>query len=279
MGGGISGGLAPFRPLQRRLQYFFDSRKIAQLMQARHDFGLPYAVLSATQRLVEDQLLAIEGKRGTLGPAHLRHHGNSPAENRNYWSSWDWSAAGEEWTESPEWKASLVDEVLAPTMTGGTLLEIGPGAGRWTEALLERSDRLLVVDVSQTALDLCRERFGGSAPIEYILTEGSSLTGVADASLDGIWSFDVFVHVAPTEVAHYLGEIARGLRPGALAVIHHAGRREPRAWRSPMTAKLFRNLAEERGLAVQRQFDSWGDGRFSVPPFGDVITVLRAPEE
>jgi hypothetical protein len=33
------------------------------------------------------------------------------------------------------------------------------------------------------------------------------------------WSFDVFVHVAPADQAHYLGEIARVLRPDGVAAI------------------------------------------------------------
>ena len=72
-------------------------------------------------------------------------------------------------------------------------------------------------------------------------------------------------------------EIARVLRPGGVATVHHAGRRERRARRGPMSALLFANLARERGLEVERLFDSWGRGRHDVKNFGDVITVLRRP--
>jgi len=67
------------------------------------------------------------------------------------------------------------------------------------------------------------------------------------------------------------------LRPGGVATGHYAGRRERRARRGPMSALLFANLARERGLEVERQFDSWGRGRHDVKNFGDVITVLRRP--
>ena len=42
-----------------------------------------------------------------------------------------------------------------------------------------------------------------------------------------------------------------------------------------MTALLFANLARDRGLSVERQFDTWEGGRFGVQPHGDVISELR----
>ncbi len=96
--------------------------------------------------------------------------------------------------------------------------------------------------------------------------------------MGAVWSFDAFVHIAPIHVAGYLGEIARVLKPGGVAIVHHAGRsarpRKP-SWRSPMTAALFANLAHECGLVVERQFDSWDGGRFDVRSAGDVISVLH----
>jgi hypothetical protein len=47
-----------------------------------------------------------------------------------------------------------------------------------------------------------------------------------------------------------------------------------------MSAELFANLSRERGLVVERQFATWGEGRYSVPVRGsghDLITVLRRP--
>jgi hypothetical protein len=80
---------------------------------------------------LEERLLAIEGQHAVLGPAHRRWSGHSVTVNRDVWSSWDWTAGGEEWSSSPEWKASLIEEVLVPaTADAHAVLEIGPGAGR-----------------------------------------------------------------------------------------------------------------------------------------------------
>ena len=97
-----------------------------------------------------------------------------------------------------------------------------------------------------------------------------------------MWSFDVFVHVAPLDFLAYLDELARVLRPGGIAAIHHSdGRNRGRllsrhGWRAPMSRELFAALAEPRGLAVTRQFDAWGQaGEFDLSAYGDVISVCR----
>jgi len=217
-----------------------------------------------------------------LGPAHRAWRGNSVAENEQRWEGWDWSSLGEEWTASPEWKQGLIDEVLLRVIPeGGTVLEIGPGGGRWSVVLAPRAKRLVLVDVAQRVLDLSRERLGPLDTVSYVLSSGADLPGVDDGSVDAIWSFDVFVHVAPLDQARYLGEIARVLRPGGVAAIHHAdgrnrGQLQSRlGWRAPMSAGLFAALAEERGLALREHIRSWSGGRHDLGAFGDVITVLE----
>jgi SAM-dependent methyltransferase len=235
-----------------------------------------------TSQALTDSMLELEQRRGVLGPAHRRWSEHSAAQNRKEWTAWDWSSLGEEWNASDAWKQALIDDVLLETIpAGGTVLEIGAGGGRWSEVLLPRAQRTILVDVTPAVLELCRERIGDRPDVEYVLSHGSDLPGVDDGAVDAIWSFDVFVHVAPTDQARYLDEIARVLRPGGVAAIHHADGRnrgtQPsrRGWRAPMSAHLFAVLAAERGLAVERQVRSWSDGRFDLSAFGDVISVLR----
>ena len=232
---------------------------------------------------VEDRRLTAEQRRGVLGSAHLRWRENSSNDNRRRWSGYDWSGRGEEWNASSEWKQALIDDVLARWIpAGAVVLEIGPGAGRWSEFLAERASQLVLVDVSERPLELCRERFNGDAGIQYVLSSGSDLPGVEDASIDAVWSFDVFVHVAPRDQAAYLEEIARVLKPGGKAVVHHSDGRNRgqlpsrHGWRSPMSRGLFAALAAERGLQVEHQLDSWGpDGRYDLSGYADAITVCR----
>jgi len=236
---------------------------------------------------LEDRRLTAEGRRGELGPAHRRWRGNSVTSNRDWWDRYDWTGAGEEWTDSPEWKQALVEHVLRALIPDGArVLEIGPGGGRWSAELAQRARRLVLLDVSEAALASCRERLAPYDNVAFLHGDGRGLTGVADASIDAIWSFDVFVHVTPLDLAGYLDEIVRVLAPGGVAVIHHSdGRNRGRllsrhGWRAPMSRELLASLARARGLGVQAQFDSWGrDGRFDLSAYGDAISVLRREGE
>src|SRR5215208_6607484 len=267
------------------------SARLDEIRARAREFGPRYAAaetgLRASRRLaqwLEDSLLEMEGSRGVLGPAHGYWSDNSTAENRRRWNEWDWSNQGEEWNASEPWKEALIEDVMLPVIPpGGTVLEIGPGAGRWSVILAPRAERLIVVDVAQKPLEVVAERLAGAANLECVLSEGASLPGVDDDSVGAVWSFDVFVHIRPRDQAAYLAELARVLRPGGVAAIHHAdGRNRGRApsregWRAPMTATLFASLARERGLEVEKQLRDWSAGQHDLGAFHDVITVLRAP--
>jgi SAM-dependent methyltransferase len=232
---------------------------------------------------LEDRRLGAEQARGELGRAHRRWRGNSVAANRSWWDRYDWSGGGEEWSASPEWQAALVEDVLERLVPAdAAVLEIGPGAGRWSVALAARARSLVLVDVSAAALERSRGRIGGLPGVSFVQGSGCDLPGVTDSSIDAIWSFDVFVHVAPLDVAGYLDEIARVLRPAGVAVLHHAdGRNRGRipsrhGYRAPMSRGLLAALAAERGLAVEVALERWGPGGcFDLAAYGDVISVLR----
>lgn len=258
------------------------SLPIAQRHPVRSLAGSTRRVIRRLRWRIEDWRLESEQHRGVLGPAHKRWR--NVTDHSRYWSAYDWSGRGEEWTESPDWKQALIDDVLLRWMPPDVAtLEIGPGAGRWTEVLASRASVLTLVDVSERPLELCRQRFGENDRISYVLTHGSELPGVPDASIDAVWSFDVFVHLAPPDQASYLSEIARVLAPSGTAVVHHADGRNRgflssrEGWRSPMSRNLFAALATEHGLVIECQFDAWGVNDFhDLGPFGDAITVVRA---
>jgi SAM-dependent methyltransferase len=98
-------------------------------------------------------------------------------------------------------------------------LEIGCGVGRFTTALAQRFTRVDAVDVSPTMLALAG-RLGLPANAHLHLGSGRDLSGLPDGSFDLAFSQLVFQHIADhAAIASYLGELARTLRPGGVAVL------------------------------------------------------------
>jgi ubiquinone/menaquinone biosynthesis C-methylase UbiE len=202
---------------------------------------------------------------------------NSRALNKEIWESWNWSAAGEEWSQSVGWKRGLIRSVLQQTMPRqADILEVGPGAGRWTESLLDRSRTYVGVDISSTCVAHCQKRFAAYPNAKFLVGSGSDLNGVADGAVDAIWSFDVFVHINRAEFDSYLGEFARVLKAGGLAVIHHGTVGGAQGgWRSNLLAGDLSEMLDRHGFEVKETVSSWTDEdavhRFE---YGDVITVF-----
>jgi SAM-dependent methyltransferase len=233
-------------------------------------FGV-YYVSSAIAHKASNGMTWLRGRRGIPGL-------NSVALNREIWNSWDWGAAGTEWTVSESWFESCLDNVLRKWIPqGSTVLEIGPGGGRWSAALIGLADRYTGLDLSSAAVDFCRQRFRDADNAEFLVGSGTDLSGIGDETIDRIWSFDVFVHINALDVARYLDEFARALRPGGIAVIHHGtvgGRLG--GWRSDLLGPTMTALLAERGFRLEASIDRWEDGGEVTPlsGYGDVVSVF-----
>jgi SAM-dependent methyltransferase len=202
---------------------------------------------------------------------------NSAALNKHIWEAWDWSAQGEEWNESEAWKQSLIRCVLQACIPFDcSILEIGPGGGRWTEPLLQRARDYVGVDISATCVEHCRKRFANDPRAKFFVGSGRDLAEVTTGSIDAIWSFDVFVHINAAEVAGYVEEFVRVLRPGGIAVIHHgAVGGSAGGWRSNLTAAALQKMLADRNLDAEQVLAQWSDGgEIRKLAFGDLITVI-----
>jgi SAM-dependent methyltransferase len=235
-------------------------------------------------RALERPLIRIEKRRFIVGPGTIGATSQTVDENRFIWDHWDWSAYGEEWTEQvrefrhedPEdWRARLIRETMIKYAPGsGTVVEIGPGGGRWTGDLLELADQLILVDISPVCLDICRARFADRPNVRYVLADGRSLPTIEDDTVDFVWSYDTFVHINPSDTDAYLGEFARVLKSGAHASIHHPGsypERRPPGFRSHLDGAFFSHLAGKHGLELIEQHDALAH----MP--GDLVSVIRKP--
>lgn len=151
---------------------------------------------------------------------------NSVEWNHQFWSSYDWTGGGDEWSEvwggsDVLWWGSLFPRLhrFLPT---GTLLEIAPGHGRITRFLKDWCDRLIGVDLVPRCVEACRQRFAQDSHLSFHVNDGLTLPMVADRSIDFAISFDSLVHAEIEVVEAYLHELGRTLQPNGLALLHHS---------------------------------------------------------
>jgi hypothetical protein len=184
-------------------------------------------------------------------------------------------------------------------LPAGTVLELGPGQGRWSHYLRHQADRLILVDVAQHCIDACQQRFAGDPRLSYHVGDGRSLPMISDRSVDFAFSFDSLVHAEADVLRGYAHELARTLTADGIAFLHHSNMRSYRraaavarripgrlrrpltirgvvvnlyAWRAESTsAELFAQYCAEAGLVcVGQELIVWEYGRY----LSDVISVV-----
>jgi SAM-dependent methyltransferase len=241
-------------------------------------------------------------------------------ENREVWRGWDWSQRGDEWSgwwggTEAMWFGALLPRIHS-FVPSGTILEIAPGYGRWTQYLKDLCERLVVVDLDERCIAHCRERFAAHRHIEYHVNDGRSLEMIEDDSVDFAFSFDSLVHVEADTIEAYLTQLATKLRRGGGGFLHHSNMREYRlltrlaqrvprrylaqlifkgvvvdlpAWRAEsMSAKVFASQCRRVGLAcVSQEKINWEHGPYLIdalsiitrgPTFDDVTPrIVRNP--
>jgi len=210
--------------------------------------------------------------------------------NRDNWNDpANWLRHGEEWSDAwggteSMWYGSLLPRI-APFLPTGHLLEIACGHGRVTAQLLPHCERYTGVDLAPNCVAICAQRFADQQKARFLGTDGRSLVGIADASIDFAFSWDSLVHAEQDAMHGYMHELARVLRPGGNAWLHHSnmaahgdgngGLSMPnRHWRaSTVSAALLRQWATTAGIEVAAQeIVQWGG-----PVDSDCFSWLRKP--
>lgn len=213
-------------------------------------------------------------------------------DNKARWgTTFDWKAQGDEWSHAwggtdRLWHATIWPRIGA-FLPAETILEIAPGHGRISGYLLGACRRLVLVDLVESCIEQCRTRFAASEHVEYHVNDGQSLDMLGDGEVDLCVSWDSLVHAERRVMASYLRALARVLRPGGVAFLHHSNLRALRHpitgrltqtkthWRAKsVSAEIVRKDAEIAGLhcLVQERVPWGGDA------FIDCLSLLRRPE-
>lgn len=139
----------------------------------------------------------------------------------------------------------VVDRYVRPYVEpSSTVVEIGPGGGRWTRYLL-RANRIICVDINPEFFEALKTTFP-TASLEFYQPRGCELDGIAEDSVDFVFTFGTFVHIEPKDIAEYLVDIRRVLKPGGVAVVQYADKTKPAARRVP----AFSDMTAEKMFAM-----------------------------
>ena len=148
-------------------------------------------------------------------------------ENQEFWNDrFHWGThRGDVWSNhwggpKAQWQWCVYPRIRQHLPTT-TVLEIGPGMGRWTQFLRMFCEKLIAVELSPRCLEVCRERFGDQG-MEYHLGDGRTLGPISDGSVDFAFSFESLIHTESDDLASYLRELVRVLRPGGVCFLHHS---------------------------------------------------------
>lgn len=147
--------------------------------------------------------------------------------NKNWWGrDYDWAESGDEWSApwggaEAQWFGSLLPRIHR-YLPAGEVVEIASGFGRWTQFLKDQSGHLTGVDISDVCIDACKERFKDEPNLDFVLNDGTTFPGIANQSVDFVFSYDSLVHADRATIAGYLTEFRRTLKPGGVAFIHHS---------------------------------------------------------
>lgn len=108
-----------------------------------------------------------------------------------------------------------------------TVLEIGPGGGRWTRYMLE-AKLIYAVDYHEELLGELRKTIR-SRNVSFIKNNGTDFPGIPAASVDFVFSFGTFVHLNVDLIESYLQNLKPVLKQDANVVLHYSDKTKPLA--------------------------------------------------
>ena len=207
---------------------------------------------------------------------------------KEYWS--EELQYGHRWSKDAPIKdyryaAQMVERYVRPFLPSpqvGAVVELGPGGGRWTPELLRLGKHVHLVDISESVLDVCRERFKYYHNVEYHLVDDrADLSFLVDSSIDLIFSWGVLVHVATGIVENYVSQFRRILSPSGVAIVQHGNLGTNLSQnRSNVTREWFEQMVERHGLTAHAQigtsegfYPEYREGKQQV--FLDTLEVLK----
>ncbi len=195
----------------------------------------------------------VEDRSGAPRPAHP----DAGAWDGFYERHGDLAAASRRRGPAPQDCDGTATEVVATLegvtgrpLAGRLAVEIGCGSGRMTARLARAFGRVVAVDVSEVALERCRQRLGDRTDVTLWHGGAELLAGLPSRSADWVVAVATLQHVSrKEEVLSYVAESSRLLAAGGVAALEFATASWRRRRRDAVV-DLSRLLAQRGRLAA-----------------------------
>jgi SAM-dependent methyltransferase len=97
-------------------------------------------------------------------------------------------------------------------------LDFGCGVGRLSQALADRFQEVVGVDIAESMVAKAHEFNRHGNRVRYVVHGSDDLSCFADGLFDLVYSVITLQHIPPEAAAAYIGEFFRVLRPGGTAI-------------------------------------------------------------
>lgn len=123
--------------------------------------------------------------------------------------------------------ARFCDKFLRPFISqryDHSILELSPGAGRFTSELIRYASSIDLLDMNQACIDICRTRLNYyPIKVNYYVNDGKQCDMVTGNKYSFIACFDSMVHMHPDIIRGYVTQLATCLEPGGYMWLDHSG--------------------------------------------------------
>jgi 2-polyprenyl-3-methyl-5-hydroxy-6-metoxy-1,4-benzoquinol methylase len=135
------------------------------------------------------------------------------------------------------------------------VLEVGCGDAFGTRVVLQEVGGIVAVDVEPLFIDDAKAALDSRWPVDLRLHD--MLAGPLDEAFDGAYALDVLEHIASADEDRFVGNLARSLRPGGVAILGIPSL-ESQVYASPISKAGHVNCktGEDFKRLVERHFEN-----------------------
>ena len=112
----------------------------------------------------------------------------------------------------------IVKKAVQDIALNKTILELGCLDGKWTQTYHGLANEVILVDLDKSIEPTLKNKFGNK--IRFYQTSGKELYGIADESVDVVFSMDTLVRCRRNIIFSYFREFSRVLKKDGEIYIH-----------------------------------------------------------